>query len=640
MYFYGYTPIGDILVLANVIIFLVLIQLVYTRPRKEVKALKGVLLCAAFAAMINLIRYEVSVRLADPSAFVLYAMRSAYFLVLFMCLFLYLRYIELLLNLKENKERQVSRIAFICVILFSVADIIATVTKVGFFYDEDMTLHQGNNVLFAIEYIVLVGLILYMIKKYGERIYRPLVTAFVVTTSVSVLVIVIQALNHQRSYTTATFIFPAFAVLYILHSNPFDPELGLLHIDAFDEILEDAIRRNRQMILISYYLHEYDQPGKKYPVEVRNGIRKYITEYLKGVSLIQISNGRMVLLADLAQNPEYDSSIQTMLKVFGDFYEKFRQDYKIIIMKSKLSIKTSEDYIRIFEFKEDSLRENEVYFMQDDDLEKFKAHNYIVSQLEDINEKRDLHDPRVSVFCQPVYNVRTEKFDTAEALMRLTLEETGMVFPDKFIPIAEKHNYIHMLSMIILSKTCRQIKDLMDKGYEFSRISVNFSILDVREDDFCDNVINIVSESGIPFDKLAIEVTESQNESDFNAIKEKFAQLRKHGITLYLDDFGTGYSSFERIIEIPFDIIKFDRSLVIASGKDVKAETTVTYLAHMFTDLNYSVLYEGIEDDHDQERCINMYARYLQGYKYSKPIPIGRLTEFFECGTDCEKEEA
>jgi EAL domain-containing protein (putative c-di-GMP-specific phosphodiesterase class I) len=281
------------------------------------------------------------------------------------------------------------------------------------------------------------------------------------------------------------------------------------------------------------------------------------------------------------------------------------------------------------------MRQNEVYRVKDEDYEKFNKHRYIVEQLEDIYKKRDLLDPRVTVFCQPVYNVITGKYDSAEALMRLTLKDTGMVFPDQFIPIAEKHNYIHTLSMIILSKTCHEIKEFIDNGYEFNRISVNFSILDFREKDFCDSVIKIINDAGIPFDKVAMEVTESQNEKDFKAIRDIFSILKNTGITLYLDDFGTGYSSFERIVEIPFDIIKFDRSLVIASGEQVKAETTVSYLAHMFTDLNYSVLYEGIEDENDENRCVNMYARYLQGYKYSKPIPIGRLAEFFE-----KKEEA
>jgi EAL domain-containing protein (putative c-di-GMP-specific phosphodiesterase class I) len=83
-------------------------------------------------------------------------------------------------------------------------------------------------------------------------------------------------------------------------------------------------------------------------------------------------------------------------------------------------------------------------------------------------------------------------------------------------------------------------------------------------------------------------------------------------------------------MELPFDIIKFDRSLVIACETDYKAQKMVYHLARMFSDMNYDVLYEGIETVEDEEKCMNMCARYLQGYKYSKPIPIERLTEYFE----------
>ena len=81
-------------------------------------------------------------------------------------------------------------------------------------------------------------------------------------------------------------------------------------------------------------------------------------------------------------------------------------------------------------------------------------------------------------------------------------------------------------------------------------------------------------------------------------------------------------------MELPFDIIKFDRSLVIASRADERSERIVENLAHMFQDMDYSVLYEGVEDDSDEERCRDMSASYLQGYKYSRPVPIEQLREF------------
>jgi EAL domain-containing protein (putative c-di-GMP-specific phosphodiesterase class I) len=129
---------------------------------------------------------------------------------------------------------------------------------------------------------------------------------------------------------------------------------------------------------------------------------------------------------------------------------------------------------------------------------------------------------------------------------------------------------------------------------------------------------------------VAIEVTESQTDSDFLTMRDKMFELRNHGIKFYLDDFGTGYSNFERIMELPFDIVKFDRSLVIAVSESKQSEKMVSSLSQLFTNMGYSVLFEGVENELDEERCIKMAASYLQGYKYSKPIPIERLTEYFE----------
>jgi EAL domain-containing protein (putative c-di-GMP-specific phosphodiesterase class I) len=252
-----------------------------------------------------------------------------------------------------------------------------------------------------------------------------------------------------------------------------------------------------------------------------------------------------------------------------------------------------------------------------------------LEELEDIYRRHDLRDPRVLAYCQPVYNIQTGKYDTAEALMRLKLSDIGMVFPDQFIPVAEEHGYIHVLTEIILQKTCDEIRYLVSEGYEVNRISINVSVLELRDDTFTVDIDKIIKESGIPEEKVAIEITESQSESDFIVMKHIIDELKEKGIKFYLDDFGTGYSNMERIMELPFDIIKFDRSLVLASDSDERSEKMVGSLASMFKELDFSVLYEGVENESDEKRCINMSASYLQGYKYSRPIPMIELTRFF-----------
>ena len=138
----------------------------------------------------------------------------------------------------------------------------------------------------------------------------------------------------------------------------------------------------------------------------------------------------------------------------------------------------------------------------------------------------------------------------------------------------------------------------------------------------------IISRNQIAYDKIAIEVTESQSEADFRTTKDKVIQLQALGIKFYLDDFGTGYSNFERIMEIPFDIIKFDRSLLLEYGRNEASRYMVNTFADMFTHLHYKILFEGIENDSDETACKRMNASYLQGYKYSKPIPIEQLKTF------------
>ena len=101
---------------------------------------------------------------------------------------------------------------------------------------------------------------------------------------------------------------------------------------------------------------------------------------------------------------------------------------------------------------------NDVYIVGEKDVDLFNRYEYILEQLTDIYKKRDMRDERVLAYCQPVFNIKTGRYDTAEALMRLKLNNIGMVYPDKFIPLAEEKGYIHVLTEIILQKTCDEIR--------------------------------------------------------------------------------------------------------------------------------------------------------------------------------------
>ena len=452
----------------------------------------------------------------------------------------------------------------------------------------------------------------------------------IATGAISVLILIIQQIFEQSSYTASAFLFPLIALIYFNHSNPYDLNMGTVGVGAFEELVAYSHLKKDELYFMSLYMHDFEGKGRKYPKEIQKTVRHFATSFFKHPTLFQISGGHMILVIRKKKDPDYINGGQRMLEEFHKVYPVYNIDYKIVFTDTNSKLSEYNDYIDYIKYLHEKMPENTVLITQNADMDDYGRYKYILSQLKDIDSKKDLDDERVLVYCQPVLNIRTNKYDTAEALMRLSLPDTGMVFPDQFIPVAEKFGYINTLTKIILSKTCKHVKKMVEDGYYVKRVSVNCSVQDLKSDDFCSTVENLIKSCGIPPRQIALEVTESQNEKDFEVVKKKIDELKISGIKFYLDDFGTGYSNFERIMELPFDIVKFDRSLVIASGNDERMKAMVSNLAKMFREVDYAVLYEGIENEYDEERCADMSASYLQGYKYSKPIPIERLCEYFE----------
>ncbi len=628
-FFQNYTPVGDILTLALCILFIVLIKTAYINRTKAFMYLK-INVVLLFGSAVSNILYHILLNYLDvyPIKLPVYIFRTTYHICLFGMFVHYVYYMKEPMRLDERHDKRYGLIAVIGFAVLALWEVIGTATHLGYYIDDNNGIHMGFP-LFPIGYVAYLFLLGYLLIKYRDKVFKQVIMGVTITVGLSVLILCVQQVHRQSSYTSATFTFPVIALLYLVHSNPYDISSGALGIAAFEDKIKSSYDKKKELLFMSLYLPEFDKNGRTYPAEILSTIRYFVTNFFKEANLFQLSGGHMIMVIDTELNPRYTESYSKMIGEFNKVYPIYKKDYKIVSIMSDERLSANKDYAAFIDYIHRKMPINSIYRIEDKDIREFYDQVYILSQLEDIVKRKDLNDPRVEVYCQPVFNIQKGIYDTAEALMRLKLPELGMVFPDVFIPIAERSNCVHMLTKIILNKTCRQINTMIKRGYNVRRISVNFSIFDVRDNDFCSTVQRIIRENEIEHNKIAIEITESQNESDFEIIKERINELKGSGIKFYLDDFGTGYSNFERIMELPFDIIKFDRSLVIASSNDQKMKEMVSHLAKMFSDMNYSILYEGIEDEDDEARCKEMSAKYLQGYKYSRPIPIKELTEYF-----------
>lgn len=623
-----YSPVGDITVMSLCIIMCFLLWQTYIHKSNNIKKMFFLLISICGVAVLHLI-FEMLIYSDFKGLFIVYTLREAYYLLLTGVLYIYIRYLQEPLWIPKKAQRRFKIEIFTATAITVALDVINTVFKIGFHYDSEYNLQYGFNI-FEIIFSMLFIIIFYIIIKYRSRVIKQVFWGLIASNAITLCLIIIQQMNDQVSYTTVAYFCPVIGLLFIFHSNPYDIDTGAISGRYLEHELSECIEKNIPMVLMSCRINDFSKAIKTNN-ELKYEFYNFFRQNIKKGILYTFHDDRFVLSLKPKNYENIDLLIDKMLNDFHNSYQRFKIDYKIVIVKTNKNISDASDYCKLIESVEESMSINGIHCVSEDDIKDFYDSSYIISQLEDISLKKDLSDPRVVVFCQPVFNISTGKYDTAEALMRLQLEKTGMVFPNQFIGLAEQHNCIHALSLIILNKTCAAIRDFIEEdNYELRRISVNFSTIDLRYENFCQEVKEIIERNSIPYDKIAIEITESRSDADFNLMKQRVEQLQELGIKFYLDDFGTGYSNFERIMEIPFDIIKFDRSMLIETNKSAASLYMVSTFADMFNNLHYSVLFEGVEDDTDEKKCVGMNAKYLQGYKYSRPIPIEKLRDFIK----------
>ena len=627
--FASYSPTGDLTVASICYVMMILMFFSYIRRSRSFKIFLGVVGLIVLAAVTDVTFYMLA-GMGSPSLFPLaYGLRWLYHTILFTIFLFFIIYIAEVTELPPDRKRVYIALSSVLLAVLVVADGFSTLAGRGMEITGDGMAYKGQDV-FMFGYVAFIAVIVVMMYKVRNRLYRRVMMGFYCTMAFSFIILAAQTLFGQTSFTMATFLYPVIAMFYIMHSNPYDVQLGAIDSKGFEDVVRYNYERKRDFLFMSVYLKDFDVEGKAFPNELRAVVRRFTSDYFRDAMLFLVGGGHVVLLFPRRRNPDFESEMARMLGDFRREFQRLGYEYKIVLGESVDEVSRQGEYVSFIRSVQRCMEPNSVHRVEPEDVQGFKQAEYILGELADICQKRDLDDPRVLAYCQPVFNVNTHKYDTAEALMRLKLDQLGLVFPDRFIPLAEENGYIHELTKIILHKTCLAVMNLLEAGYAVSRVSVNVSPLELKDDHFCEDIIEIIEASGVPGEKIAIELTESRNESDFLLMKNKISVLKQRGIKFYLDDFGTGYSSMERIMELPFDIIKFDRSMVIFGGADVRARKMVSSLASMFKGLNYSVLYEGVEDEADEQMCEDMAASYLQGYKYSRPVPINTLENFFE----------
>ncbi|MBI5927354.1 MAG: EAL domain-containing protein [Aquabacterium sp.] len=236
---------------------------------------------------------------------------------------------------------------------------------------------------------------------------------------------------------------------------------------------------------------------------------------------------------------------------------------------------------------------------------------------------------------QPMINLETRRVTAVEALVRLKAPTESdvclpSVSPNQFIPVMEETGMIVALSEWVLQEACRQGKAWLDAGLDFGRIAVNLSPSEIRRGGVVERLSRILNRTGLPPDRLEIEITESGlMESGMGA--EQFLQmLHALGVFLSIDDFGTGYSSLAYLKRFPVHQLKIDRSFVQdLPGNDSDAQLVGTMIS-MAHGLRMNVVAEGVEMPDQEAFLASRGCDVVQGYLYSRPVPAVQIEHMLE----------
>ena len=241
--------------------------------------------------------------------------------------------------------------------------------------------------------------------------------------------------------------------------------------------------------------------------------------------------------------------------------------------------------------------------------------------------ERSVDNNLVEVFLQPVVKSGTGELAGAEALARIRSEDGKIISPAEFIPIAENSGYINLLGEQVFAKVCQFVNSngFSKTGLKF--VNVNLSPIQCMRSDLSERFIAIQKRYRAEPERIHLEITE-QSLGDSESIIKQVVHLKSAGFDFALDDYGSGYSNLTRLKYYPFSNVKFDMEVV--RGYCRNRDQLVPSLINVLKQLGYTITAEGIETTEMADDMTALGCDYLQGYLYSKPLPIDDFVKKYE----------
>jgi EAL domain-containing protein (putative c-di-GMP-specific phosphodiesterase class I) len=415
-------------------------------------------------------------------------------------------------------------------------------------------------------------------------------------------------------------------ILFFKLENPdanLDRETGVFNSHVLYKYIGQLYDRKKSFSLLLVGLDRHRDEADPEDDKRLKDIAKFLSS-LKGAKVFKNVEREFIVLYE--DREQFEEGTEKILNRFEQEWDgRLYEPIYISINDSEVAESTQEVYqlLRYYKQNYNRLDERKIIEINQKMVEERREWVQMVKTIESA-----LNEDRVEAFLQPIYSVKKDRFVSAEALARIRNTDGTIVPPGKFIPVAEETGLVDRLGERVFAKICQFIQKERTWEWGIEYIEVNLSVRQFESYTLAQRYQAIMEQYGVKPSMINLEVTESASIQMRNVFMQNMKKLINYGVSFSLDDFGNGESNLNYIVDMPVEIVKFDRDMTKSYFDKSKGKLVMETATSMILDMGLKIVSEGVETKEQLEAMKQLGVQYIQGYYFSKPLPQDEFVRF------------
>ena len=502
-------------------------------------------------------------------------------------------------------------------------------TEKLFYFDSTGYCYGPWYLLLYISALLHIAAAAIFVAVHRDAVSRRNLTALLAVFLLAAFGIAAQAVNPAVLMTGFGLSLSILA-MYLTINNPcacMDSLTGLNDKQYLLRRMNELTDAHKAFHIITVYAYQLDHMNKVSGVQSGDEFLRRAAEHMQeiaGRNVFRVTGKRFLLLTFSLR--EYEACLTSLRQVFHTQPDDAQAAPSPVILCGVVGAEKLGTGGLVLDYAEylESLaaRSGGTEVIQND--RKNRDSFYYNKQVEQFLH-RAIDEDLFEVYYQPVYSLHQQRFVTLEALSRLRHPTLGWISPDIFIRLAEKNRLISQITELQLRRVCRFLRENPALRASIANVKINLSPLDLIHSDGGSHLIRILDEYGLPYSCFQFEITETVATEYSVSLTRVAESFQAAGIGLCLDDFGSGYANLNTVMQLPFSVIKLDRSLLFHICTDKNAALFYQSIVSAFCRLGYRIIAEGVETQEEMELLRSWNVDMIQGYYFSRPLPPGDL---------------